>query len=508
MNTMRIMKTGTTKTVQVTLSGLLAALVMSLTMLVGAQAVFAQEKSSPLVRANPNWPSDQEARALLDELYYQRAIHSYILTLRALNTIALRDGSEAAFGKGYHKVTTWHKRMGPKTWAPTPNADIMYNMWYADLKETGPLVVAAPPRTIAMVTDFFQNTLTDIGRAGPDRGDGGLYLILPPDYQGFVPDGYWAFKSSTYNIFLFFRFVLDQGPDGPDTSKAIAQAARARTYPLWELERDIPPMEFHDASDVRLNHMYPHDFAFWEKLKAFIDYEPLEAFSAQTRGVLASIGIIKGEPFKPTPKQRELLQKAVKVAPKMVLAYRKLGRPDGRYKYYDDRQYINVWAGGTAEFMQQKYLDIDMRAAFFQLAYSSAPAMVRRAIRSGSKYPVAFRDGNGEILSGSNQYKMHLPAGVPARLYWAVTIYNVADGTMPAETSQKLPTRNSLDKLVQNEDGSFDIYFGPELPNGAPEKNWIQTVDGRDFFLILRLYGSDIEFFDQTWKPDDVVKLK
>ena len=468
---------------------------------------FAQETSSPLVRANPNWPSDAEARELLDELYYQRAIHAYYLTLNVLNTIALRDGSETAFGKGYHKVTTWHSRMGPKTWAPTPNADIMYNMWYADLKETGPLVVAAPPNAIAMITDFHQATLTDIGRAGPDRGNGGLYLVLPPDYSGFVPEGDWTVKSPTYNVFLFFRFVLDQGEAGPDMTKAIELASRARTYPLWALEREIPPMEFHDASNIPLNHMYPHDFAFWEKLKAFIEHEPLEAFGPQTRGVLASIGIIKGEPFEPTAKQRELLEKAMEVAPKMILAQRKLGRPDGRYKYYDDRQYINVWAGATSEFMQQNYLDIDMRAAFFQLAYSSAPAMVRRAIRTGSKYPVTFRDENGEVLSGSNSYRMRLPEGIPAALYWAVTIYNIADGTMPAETSQDLPTRNSLDRLVQNEDGSFDIFFGPELPNGAPEKNWIQTVAGRDFFLILRLYGSDIEFFDQTWKPDDVVKV-
>lgn len=53
----------------------------------------------------------------------------------------------------------------------------------------------------------------------------------------------------------------------------------------------------------------------------------------------------------------------------------------------------------------------------------------------------------------------------------------------------------------------MDIYFGPELPEGAPEKNWIDTVPRRDIFLILRLYGSDIEFFDQTWRPDDLVKL-
>ncbi len=467
----------------------------------------AQETSSPPVRDNPTWPSDQEAQELLDELYYQRAIHSYYLTLNVQNTIALRDGSEEAFGKGYHKVTTWLDRMGPKTWAPTPNADIMYNMWYADLKETGPLVVAAPPSTIAMITDFHQATLTDIGRAGPDRGNGGLYLVLPPDYDGFVPEGYWAVRSPTYNIFLFFRFVLAQGEDGPDATKAIELASRARTYPLWELEKDIPPMEFLDASNIHLNHMYPTDFMYWEKLKKFIEHEPLKAFNAQTRGVLASIGIEKGRPFEPTETQRELLNKAVKTAAKMILAQRKAGRDDERYKYYDDRQYINVWAGATSEFMQQNYLDIDVRAAFFQLAYSSAPAMVRRAIKSGSKYPVAMRDGDGNTLNGSNGYKMHLPAGIPAALYWAVTVYNIADGTMPAGTSQALPTRNSLDKLVQNDDGSYDIYFGPDVPDGAPEKNWIDTVEGRDFFVILRLYGSDIEFFDQSWRPDDLVIL-
>ena len=99
---------------------LLCALSMIIGVASGVAPVAAQETSSPLVRANPTWPSDKESRELLDELFYQRAIHSYFLTLRALNTLALRDGSEAAFGKGYNKVTTWYQRMGPKTWAPNP----------------------------------------------------------------------------------------------------------------------------------------------------------------------------------------------------------------------------------------------------------------------------------------------------------------------------------------------------------------------------------------------------
>ena len=98
--------------------------------------------------------------------------------------------------------------MDARALVPTPNADVIYSMSYLDLKETGPLVVYAPPNVIGMFTGFYQRTLTDVGMAGPDRARGGLYLLLPPDYEGTVPGGYFAFKSPTYNVFLFFRTVL------------------------------------------------------------------------------------------------------------------------------------------------------------------------------------------------------------------------------------------------------------------------------------------------------------
>ena len=76
---------------------------------------------------------------------------------------------------------------------------------------------------------------------------GGLYLLLPPGYQGHVPDGYFAFESSTYNVFLFFRTVLVPGEDGPDTGPAVKNAERTSIYPLWEQEKDVKPMEFPNA---------------------------------------------------------------------------------------------------------------------------------------------------------------------------------------------------------------------------------------------------------------------
>lgn len=297
------------------------------------------------------------------------------------------------------------------------------------------------------------------------------------------------------------------GENGPDTGPAVVTAERTQVYPLWELEKDIPAMKYPNAAGQRVNMMYPIDFTFWEKLKAFVDYEPLVAISAESRGVLASIGIVKGSRFEPTKRQRELLVKAVEMAPKMILASRMKERPDGRNFYYNDRNYISGWNGATAEWMQKDYLDIDGRAIYFQQAYSSAPAMVMRTIGEGSKYPVAIQDADGDFLTGSNHYKMHLPAGIPAKAFWAVTLYNISDGTMP-ETDQLIPSRNGYENVDKNPDGSIDLYFGPTKPGNVGEMNWIQTIEGRNFMAIMRLYGADIPFFDQTWKPDNIVKIQ
>jgi hypothetical protein len=129
-----------------------------------------------------------------------------------------------------------------------------------------------------------------------------------------------------------------------------------------------------------------------------------------------------------------------------------------------------------------------------------------RTLGAGSKYPFATCDAEGKFLDGSNDYRLHLPANPPAGLFWAVTSYNITDGTM-TEAAQLLPSINSLGKVATNTDGSVDIWFGPSKPDDAPDSNWIQTVEGRNFLAAVRLYGTGASFFDQTWKPDDLVRL-
>jgi hypothetical protein len=101
-------------------------------------------------------------------------------------------------------------------------------------------------------------------------------------------------------------------------------------------------------------------------------------------------------------------------------------------------------------------------------------------------------------------------------LYWpsrksvmtvSVTAYNVTDGTMP-ETDQLMPSVNGYYDLPRTADGSIEVWFGPEKPKEAADVAFIKTIPGRDFLVTLRLYGTELAFYDQTWKPDDVVKVK
>jgi hypothetical protein len=215
-------------------------------------------------------------------------------------------------------------------------------------------------------------------------------------------------------------------------------------------------------------------------------------------------------PFDNTDRRQDAAQlgvDGVQSDRKTALALRQLGRPDDRQLYYKDRYYQNAWAGGTSEWLQDTYLDVNQRMTYFQVAYSSALAMVMRTLDAGSKYPFTMQDAKGDSLNGSNTYKLHLPPNPPAKLFWAVTAYNITDGTM-VEAPQLIPSINGFNTVASNSDGSVDLWFAPDKPADAEQSNWIQTVGGRNFLVALRLYGTGVEFFDQSWGPDDVVKVK
>ena len=124
----------------------------------------------------------------------------------------------------------------------------------------------------------------------------------------------------------------------------------------------------------------------------------------------------------------------------------------------------------------------------------------------GSDYGIAYRDSQQRVLDGAKSYKLHIPPDVPAKNFWAVTIYDTQTRSQ-LQTDQQFPTVGSQSEgFKQNTDGSYDVYFGPEAPKGQ-EGNWLQTIPGKSWFTILRIYGPLQPWLDQTWKPGDIERL-
>jgi hypothetical protein len=133
--------------------------------------------------------------------------------------------------------------------------------------------------------------------------------------------------------------------------------------------------------------------------------------------------------------------------------------------------------------------------------------MVQQMIGVGSQYAYAAMDRNGAYLDGAKSYRLHIPANVPAKDFWSVVVYDPQTRS-ELQTGQAFPSKNNKrDRLVENSDGSVDLYFGPTALEGK-EANWIQTIPGKGWYTLLRLYGPLEPWFDKSWRPGEIQLIK
>jgi hypothetical protein len=471
-----------------------------------------------------NRPTAATAQTLRDELLFQRATQTYLWALPLINTLGMKFGSEKVFGAGYNILPIWKQRLDAKTLVTTPNSDVIYAMSYVDIGRDGPLVFEAPPQLQGILLDFWQRPIPvdggkffgDVGLFGPDAGKGGKFLLLPPGYKGTVPEGYFVYRSATNNVFVFLRSFYQ---DPNNLTSAVSLVEQSKIYPLNGKET-AKPMQFPDASGVPANMLPVSNGNAFEQLKQLVDSEGANLADSDWLGMMAAIGIVKGQPFSPDAKTAAILDRAAETAYKMS---RVIGFEDTvsglSLRVYPDRCcWLNPYADGTpANLGGSKdlawrnvagvypYLALDARIWMFTDYYSLSPGMVSQTPGKGAKYMIAFADGTGTALSGGRNYRLKLPANIPAALFWSVTLYEAENGSGLAN-GQPFPSLGSKDKPAQNGDGSTDVYLGPKAPEGK-EGNWLATVPGRGYFAIIRLYGPTEAAIDKGWKPGDIEKI-
>ncbi|MCO6044128.1 DUF1214 domain-containing protein, partial [Aeoliella sp. ICT_H6.2] len=150
--------------------------------------------------------------------------------------------------------------------------------------------------------------------------------------------------------------------------------------------------------------------------------------------------------------------------------------------------------------------NVDAATLFYYNAIGVTPAMAVTRPGVGSDYGLLSIDSEKRALDGSKTYRLTLPPNVPVKDFWAVTIDDTQTRSQ-LQTNQQFPTVGSQTEGMQkNADGSYDIYFAPEPPEGK-EGNWLQTIPGKSWLIILRMYGPEQAWIDKTWRPGEIELL-
>jgi hypothetical protein len=443
------------------------------------------------------FPDDATTQTVYDNLDFMRGVDVFLNAVPGASAEAIRTGWASQGADNNQTLLIMENLMDSKSLFLTPNTESIYSMAWLDTSE-GPLVIETPPNVLGIIDDHWFKYVGDFGNAGPDKGKGGKYLLLSPGYEGEVPEGYFVLRSPTYGNLMFFRGFLENG----STKTAVANSKKYfKVYSLADA-KNPPPMKFINVSGREFNTIHANDFHFYEEIDAIVQYEPNEALNAETLGLLASIGIEKGKEFAPDARMKKILTEAVAVGNATARALTFRPRIDGVY-YFPDRKWFTSFPGGSYEFLTQPGVrNLDARVLFHYYATGITPAMALKMVGIGSQYAAATTDSEGKPLDGSKTYKIHLPPNIPARNFWSFVVYDNQTRSM-LQTDQQFPSISSLKQgVVINPDSSVDVWFGPEAPEGH-EANWVQTVPGKGWNVLLRLYGPEQAWFDKTWKPGD-----
>jgi hypothetical protein len=486
-------------------------------------------------------PTTETVQKVYDNLDYVRGVDAFMNSFSGASAYAIREGFHS-IGAQDNTVVIFSKLMDSNSLFLTANADTIYTLAILDLTK-GPLVIEVPPMALGTLNDMWFGWIIDIGGPGPDRGEGGKYLILPPDYDGPLPDsGFHVGRSRTTHVLYAVRAFMENNdpkpavaaikkslkiypytPGGFGTSIATALAGKVRL----EGNRPVPATKFLEASGKSFNTIPPNDLSYFEVVNKLVQMEPASSFDTELLGQLAAIGIVKGKPFNPDARMKKILTDAAAVgnAGGRALNWHSSEYPG--WSYYPGSMWANMlWQGGfnfeTPPPMISKEgffkplpptgaRTLDSRTAFFYGYTMDSPGMIQRLPNVGSQYLMGFLDTDKNPLDGGKTYKVNLPKDIPAGKFWSFTVYDNQTRSM-LQTPQRYPRAGSqtypTPAAVANPDGTTTIYFGPSKPNDARAGNWIQTMPNKGWFTILRLYSPLGPFFTKQWRPSEIEIVK
>ncbi len=442
------------------------------------------------------YPTQESVQLIYDEMDKQRATQAYMDFYPTLSVNGILKGQIRDFGfKTASDVGVMPgPGLTPSELYLTGNNSTVYAVATLDLKVDGATVVEIPAGMYGTADDAAFKFLTDIGFVGPDKGKGGKYLFLPPDFDGKIPEGYFVVKSPSYRIWAMMRGWGDIG-SGEKALDYFRQ--NLKIYPLATGPREFKVV---NTNGLGLNSLPAEDGSVFELLNEVIQYEPTALFSAEQLGKLATLGIKKGQAFNPDARMQKIFDQGAKLGAAMCRAIVFASR-EKDIEYWEGRQWEKMFLYNTT-FERDGVADVDARTLWHYPAIVVSPALIATKPGAGTAYLTSFRDKDGAYLDGGKTYKLTVPANPPVKNFWAVTAYDPTTRSLLDVGGNVNKSVGSRDNPEVNADGSVDVYFGAKAPKGK-EKNWVPTNAKKGFFVVFRFYGPEEGYINKTWVLND-----
>lgn len=486
-------------------------------------------------------PDAATSQKMYDEADYLHGVDAFVNGYAPVSQWAIRKGFKDA-GINDNDVIVFSGLMDSKSLFLTANADTYYFWTYVDLSK-GPVVVETPPNTLGVIDDMWWRWISDFGLPGPDRGMGGKFLIIPPEYRGTLPEGgYFICHSRTLQVGILGRAFLENNDPKP-ADEAVKKHLKIYAYAPGSWGSSIgsflngkstlaalakpTELKFIEGSGKEMNTIPPADYSFFEMLNEAVQAQPASALEPEVAGHFAALGIVKDKPFNPDERLKKILLKSAAVGNAISRTISFNPRKEEGFNYYGQgTHWVNplfiggyefqtpppiITKEGVKQFPDDGAKKINARIGMFYSATGITPAMCMRLTNIGSQYLGAFFDSKGVAFDGAKTYKITLPAHIPAAKFWSVTLYDNQTRSM-LQTAQRYPRSGSQSyptpAAVPNADSTYSIYFSPKKPANVQDGNWIQTVPGKGWFTLLRLYSPLQPFFDKSWVAPDIEEVK
>lgn len=376
------------------------------------------------------------------------------------------------------------------------NFDTLYSFAWLDLRKE-PIILSVPDMAgryyLLPMLDMWTDVFSVVGTR-TTGSKAGTYAIVAPNWSGKLLDGMTRIVAPTSGVWILGR-TQTNGPADYDAVHKVQDGYKLVPLSQWGKAAPSPKNA-------------PVDAAFDNKTPPLVQVNNLDGVAMLTRLAelmvkypphpndypilfrLRQLGIQPGKPLdvsKFDAQTKDIINKAGKDALAAMPAQMKTMTPN-----------VNGWNVGR-EHMGAYGVAYRWRALI-------ALGGLGANLAEDAIYPVAFVDGDGNVMTGANKYIIHFDKGQtpPADAFWSITMYDKEGFQVPNVLNRF--AIGDRDKLTFNPDGSLDIYLQADSPGKDKESNWLPAPKD-EFQPTMRIYSPRAEVLDGRWSPPPIRKV-